>query len=69
MNIFYNGLFFTTSNRSFAPKKFNFSCMGKKVPFWQFFRQADMALFNLCMKIKIFMGQMTSPEVVTNSQL
>jgi hypothetical protein len=25
--------------------------MGKKVPFWQFFRKADMALFNLCMKI------------------
>ena len=30
--------------------------MGKKVPFWQFFRKADMALFNLCMKIKFLGG-------------
>jgi hypothetical protein len=30
--------------------------MGKKVPFWQFFKKADMALFNLCMKIKKKIG-------------
>ena len=23
---------------TFGPKKFGISCMGKKVPFWQFFR-------------------------------
>ena len=27
--------------------------MGKKVAFWQFFRKADMALFNLCMKMHV----------------
>ena len=30
---------------------FNFHAWVKKMPFWQFFRKADMALFNLCMKI------------------
>ena len=40
--------------------------MGKNVPFWQFFRKADMALFNLWMKK---MDQMISFEVVKNSQL
>ena len=54
--------------KSFGPKKFQISCMGKKVPFWQFFRKADMALFNLCMKINSFLGQMISFEVVKNSQ-
>jgi hypothetical protein len=34
----------------FGPQKIQISCMGKKVPFWQFFRKADMALFDLCMK-------------------
>ena len=34
--------------------------MRKKMPFWQFFRKADMALFNLCTKIKYFGGQMYS---------
>jgi hypothetical protein len=43
--------------------------MGKKVPFWQFFRKVDMALFNLWMKIKNFLGQMILFEVVKNSQL
>ena len=43
--------------------------MGKKVPFWQFFRKADMALFNLCVKIKKNLGQIYSFEAVNNSQL
>ena len=43
--------------------------MGKKVPFWKFFRETDMALFNLCMKINFWGGQMVSFEVVKNSQL
>ena len=53
--------------KSFGPKNFQFSCMGKKVPIWQFFRNADMVLFNLCMKIKHFLGKMYSFEVVNNS--
>ena len=55
--------------KSFGPNFFKFSCMGKKVPFWQLFRKADMALFNLCMKIKKKLGQMILIEVVNNSQL
>ena len=38
--------------------------MGKKVPLWHFFRKADMALFNLCMKIEKFLGQLISFEVI-----
>ena len=52
---------------TFGPKKFWFSCTGKKVPFWQFFIQAGMALFDLCMQIKNFLVQMYSFEVVNNS--
>ena len=47
---------------------FNSEC--KKVPFWQFFRKADMAFFNPCIKI-IFGGAkcIQSFEVVNNSPL
>ena len=48
--------------KSFGPKKIQISCMA----IWQFFRKADMALFNLCMKIKKYLGQMYSFEVVNN---
>ena len=33
-----NGTFLALQIKSFGPKIFWFSCMGKKVPFWQFFR-------------------------------
>ena len=33
-----NGTFLALHIKSFGPKNFWFSCMGKKVPFWQFFR-------------------------------
>ena len=46
--------------KSFGHKKFQISCMGKKVPFWHFFREADMALSNPCMKIKIFWTKCTN---------
>ena len=49
--------------------KIQISCMGEKVPFWQFFRKADMALFNLCIKIKNILDQMISFKVVKNSQI
>ena len=44
----------------------------KKVPFGQFFRKADKAFFNLCIKIicnNVKLGQMYLFEVVNNSQL
>ena len=34
----HNGPLFTTLNKYIWPKNFWFSCIGKKVPFWQFFR-------------------------------
>jgi hypothetical protein len=43
--------------------------MGKKVPFWQFFRKADVALFNPCIKIKNYLGQIILFEVVNTSPL
>ena len=33
-----NGTFIALQMKSFGPKKFQISSMGKKVPFWQFFR-------------------------------
>jgi hypothetical protein len=30
--------------KSFDPRKFQISCMGNKVPLWQVFRKADMAI-------------------------
>ena len=33
-----NGTFLALQIKAFGPKIFWFSCMGKKVPFWQFFR-------------------------------
>ena len=33
-----NGTFLALQIKAFGPKNFWFSCMGKKVPFWQFFR-------------------------------
>ena len=33
-----NGTFLALQTKAFCPKKFWFSCMGKKVPFWQFLK-------------------------------
>jgi hypothetical protein len=63
----YNGLLYTTSNEYIWPKKFLIFMHGLKVPFWQFFRKADIALFNPCMKIKKIWGKMYSFEVINNS--
>jgi hypothetical protein len=38
--------------------------MGSKVPFWQFFNFAKMALLNPCMKIENFFGQKHSFEAL-----
>jgi hypothetical protein len=44
--------------------------MGKKVPFWQFFRKADMELLNLGLKIKPYIriefSEKKSPEKQRN---
>ena len=36
-------------------KKIQISCTGSKVPFWQFFNFAKVALLNPCMKFEFFL--------------
>ena len=45
-------------------KNFWISCTGLKVPFWQNWKIAKMALLNLCMKFEIFFGQKHSFEAL-----
>ena len=52
VNIFCKWHFHNTSKEVFWSKKFWISCTGSKVPFWQFFFFAKMALLNPCMKFK-----------------
>ena len=47
-----------------AEKKKRISCKGSKVPFWQFFNFAKMALLNPCMKFKKISGQKHSFEAL-----
>ena len=54
---FVNGTLIMPQKKSFGQKFFWISCTGSKVPFWQFFHSAKMALLNPCMKFKIFFGQ------------
>ena len=42
---------------TFGQKKFPISCTGSKVPFWQFFNFAKMALLIPCMIFKIFFAK------------
>jgi hypothetical protein len=42
---------------AFGQKKLQISKTGLKVPFWQFFIFAKMALLNPCKKFEIFFGQ------------
>ena len=61
---FVNGTFIMHQKKSFGQKKFWISCTGSKVPFWQFFHSAKMALLNLCMKFcpkDFFWGTMKVP--------
>ena len=39
-------IFIMLQKNAFVPKKFQFSCMGSKVPFWQFFNFFKMTLLN-----------------------
>ena len=54
---------------AFGPKKFQISCMGLKVPFWQFFNFFKMALLNPCMKFEKILGQKHSFEALWKWQL
>ena len=47
-------IFIMLQKDAFGQKKFWISCTGSKVPFWQFFIFAKMALLNPCMNFKTF---------------
>ena len=64
MNIFYKWHFHNASKEVFWSKKFWISCTGSKVPFWQFFHSAKMALLIPCMKFKFSFGQKASFEAI-----
>ena len=49
---FVNVNFIMFQKKSFCQKNVWISCMGSKVPFWQFFNSDKMALLNPCMKFK-----------------
>ena len=51
---FLVAMFIMLEKNAFGQKNFWISCTGSKVPFWQFFNFAKMALLNLCMKFKFF---------------
>ena len=61
---FVNGTFIMPQKKSFGQRIFWISCMGSKVPFWQFLHFAKMALLNPCMKFKKIFGQKTSFEAL-----
>ena len=54
---FVNGTFIISQKKSFGQKKIWISCTGSKVPFWQFFHSAKMALLNPRMKFKFFFAK------------
>jgi hypothetical protein len=47
---------------AFGQEIFQISCMGSKMPFWQFFHASKMALLNPCIKFKNTFGQKTFLE-------
>ena len=51
------GTFIMLQKKSFGQNNFWISYTGSKVPLWQFFNFAKMALLNPCMKFKNFFGQ------------
>ena len=53
---FVNGTFIMLQKKSFDQKIFWISCTNSKVPFWQNWKIAKMALLNPCMKFKKFFG-------------
>ena len=57
-------IFIMLQKNAFGQKKFWISCTGSKVPFWQKWKIAKMALLNPCMKFKKFFGQKHSFEAL-----
>ena len=55
--LFVYGTFIMTQKKSFGQFFILNSCTGSKVPFWQFFHSAKMALLNPCMKFKFFFAR------------
>jgi hypothetical protein len=51
-NFFLIAIFILLLKNTFGQKKSKISCTGSKVPFWQFFIFAKMALLNPCKKFK-----------------
>ena len=62
--IFLIPIFIMLQKNAFGQKKFWISCTGSKVPFWQKWKIAKMALLNPCMKFKNFFGQKHSFEAL-----
>ena len=61
---FHVAIFLMLQKNAFGQKKIWISCTGSKVPFWQNWKIAKMALLNLCMKFKIFFDQKHSFEAL-----
>ena len=61
---FVYGTFIMPQKRSFGRNFFWISCTGSKMPFWQFFHSAKMALLNPCMKFKKKFDQKPSYEAL-----
>ena len=57
-------IFIMLQKNTFGQKFFWISCTGSKVPFWQKWKIAKMALLNPCMKFKNFFGQKHSSEAL-----
>ena len=57
-------IFIMLQKNAFGQKIFWISCPGSKVPFWQFFNFAKMALLNPCMIFEIFFCQKHSFEAL-----
>jgi hypothetical protein len=64
MNIFSSWHFHNASKEYFWSKKFQISCTGSKVPLWQFFNFAKVALLNLCIIFEFFFDQKHSFEAL-----
>ena len=61
---FLIAIFIMLQKNAFGQNVFQILCTGSKVPFWQFFNFAKMALLKLCMKFKISFGQKHSFEAL-----
>ena len=62
--IFLIPIFIMLQKNAFGQKIFWISCTGSKVPFWQKWKIAKMALLNRCMKFKKIFGQKHSFEAL-----